>query len=129
MPERPLTARHLTTGRNGEQLAIAELQRRGLRLIERNWRCQFGELDAVMWDGEELVFVEVKTRVGTARGTAEESLTTVKARRLAVAAEWYLADHSEIDDPIWRIDLVAITLDRDGRVVRIAHIANAAQFG
>ncbi|MEZ4505549.1 MAG: YraN family protein [Thermomicrobiales bacterium] len=49
--------------------------------------------------GRASLLVEVKTRVGAARGTAEESLTTEKARRLAVAAEWYLADHPDFDDP------------------------------
>ncbi len=82
-----------------------------------------------MRDGDELVFVEVKTRVGAARGSAEEALSEAKARKLAVAAEWYLADHPELGDPIWRIDLVAITLDRSGRVLRFSHIANAALIG
>jgi putative endonuclease len=113
-------------GRDGEALAVAELQRRGFELIERNWRCQFGELDAVMRDGLELVFVEVKTRIGAASGSAEEAMGPAKARKLAVAAEWYLADHPELGDPIWRIDLVALTFDRDGNVIRLSHITNAA---
>jgi putative endonuclease len=81
-----------------------------------------------MWDGDELVFVEVKARTGEHRGSAEEALTAAKARKLSVAAEWYLSEHPDIDDPIWRIDLVAITLDRSGAVVRFSHIANAAEF-
>jgi len=129
MPEQPVARAHLQLGRDGETIAVSELQRRGLQLVETNWRCQFGELDAVMWDGDELAFVEVKTRVGATHGAAEESLTPAKARKLAVAAEWYLSDHPEIGDPIWRIDLVAITLDRQGEVVRFTHIANAAEFG
>jgi putative endonuclease len=108
---------------------VEALQRRGFVLVERNWRCTSGELDAIMWDGDELVFVEVKARTGASRGSAEESLTNSKARKLATAAEWYLADHPDAGDPIWRIDLVAITLDRSGNIVRFAHIANAAQFG
>ena len=110
-------------------MAVAELQRRGFQLIETNWRCQYGELDAVMRDGDELVFVEVKTRVGASRGSAEEALSAAKARKLAVAAECYLGEHPELGDPIWRIDLVAITLDRAGNVIRLSHIANAAVMG
>lgn len=105
------------------------LEGRGYRLVERNWRCPSGELDAVMWDGDELVFVEVKARTGAQHGSAEESLTPAKARKLAITAEWYLAEHPDCGDPIWRIDLVAITLDQSGSVVRFTHIANAAQFG
>ena len=67
-----------------------------------------------MTDGDELVFVEVKTRVGRAMGSAEEALTSSKARKLVATAEWYLAEHPELGDPIWRIDLVAITLDATG---------------
>jgi len=107
-------------------MAVAELQRRGFELIEINWRCQFGELDAVMRDGDEVIFVEVKTRVGASRGSAEEALTAAKARKLALAAEWYLSEHPELGDPIWRIDLVALTLDQAGDVVRLTYIANAA---
>lgn len=101
----------------------------GLKLVETNWRCPFGELDAVMWSGDELVFVEVKTRVGSSRGSAEESLVAAKAQKLAVAAEWYLSEHPDLGDPIWRIDLVAITLNRNGEVARMTHIANAVIFG
>ena len=118
--------RHMRLGSDGERMAVAELQQRGFELIETNWRCQFGELDAVMLNGDEIVFVEVKTRVGASHGTAEEALSASKARRLAVAAELYLAEHPELEDLIWRIDLVAITLDRSGAVVRFSHIANAA---
>ncbi|MCC6675041.1 MAG: YraN family protein [Thermomicrobiales bacterium] len=120
---------HLALGARAEALAVDALVRRGYRLIETNWRCSAGELDAVMMDEQELVFVEVKARTGSARGAAEEALTMAKARKLAAAAEWYLAEHPEIGDPIWRIDLVAITVDRSGAAVRFTHIANAAQFG
>lgn len=103
-----------------------ELQRRGLLLVETNWRCQLGELDAIMWDGNELVFLEVKTRVGASHGSAEDALSAAKARKLAVAAESYLGEKPELGDPIWRIDLAAVTLDRNGNLRRFSHIANAA---
>jgi putative endonuclease len=113
-------------GREGERRAIDALQVRGFELVETNWHCAAGELDAIMWDGPELVFVEVKARTGSARGSAEEALTASKARKLALTAEWYLAEHPEIGDPIWRIDLIAITIDAQGHPVRFTHIANAA---
>lgn len=120
---------HLVLGARAEALAVEALCHRGYRLLETNWHCSAGELDAIMLDGDELVFVEVKARTGSSRGTAEEALTMAKARKVATAAEWYLAEHPELDDPIWRIDLVAITLDRDGKVICFRHITNAAQFG
>ena len=120
---------HIELGARAEALAIDALQRRGYRLVEQNWRCAAGELDAIMVDGGELVFVEVKARTGSGHGAAEEAMTAPKARKLALAAEWYLSEHPEFDDWIWRIDLIAITLDYSGAVVRFRHIANAAQFG
>lgn len=127
MPDRPLSqAPHLRTGRLGEMRAVEVLQARGYELVEMNWRCAHGELDAVMWDGGELVFVEVKTRTGVSHGSAEESMTAAKAAKLTVAAEWYLAEHPELGDPIWRIDLLAVALDPAGRVERMRHITNVA---
>ncbi|MCA9859953.1 MAG: YraN family protein [Thermomicrobiales bacterium] len=130
MSDRRVTVpEHMRRGADGERRAVEALRRRGYELIETNWRCAAGELDAVMRDGDQLVFVEVKTRTGASRGTAEASLTPAKARKLAMAAEWYLADHPELGDPIWRIDLVAITLDGSGNPTRFTHITNAALIG
>lgn len=121
--------RRMQVGKNAEALAVAELERRGYRLVATNWHCQAGELDAVMLDGEEVVFVEVKARSGTTHGTAEEALSPSKSRKLAIAAEWYLTEHPGLGDPIWRIDLIAIRLDPDGTVRSFTHIANAAVSG
>ena len=106
--------------------AIEALEKRGYDLVQINWYCASGEIDAVMWDGEELVFLEVKARTGNRRGNAEEALTPAKLRKLATSAEWFLSEHPELGDPIWRIDLVAITLDSQGEAVRFSHITNVA---
>lgn len=113
------------TGDRGEALARDLLEQQGLRWIASNWHCAAGELDLVMQDREELVFVEVKTRRGESHGRAEESVTPAKGRRLLAAAEWFVAEHPDLGQMIWRIDLVAITLDRDGAVVRSTHLVNA----
>ncbi len=83
----------------------------------------------VMRDGEEAVFVEVKTRHGEGMGRAEEAITTVKGRRLLAAAEWFLAERPELAEVIWRVDLVAITLDRAGGIDRLTHVTNAVNAG
>ena len=85
------------TGMLGEAAAIAYLERRGLRLIDKN--VQFGpksglkgELDIVAWDGETLAFIEVKTRRGTpGRVAPSENVTAAKRRQLARLAEAYAA--------------------------------------
>jgi putative endonuclease len=116
-------------GTAGEEAARRHLEKLGLTWVESNWRCLAGEIDLVMRDGEELVYVEVKTRRGEFAGRAEESVSASKGRKLLAAGSWYLEAHPELGDPIWRIDLIAITLDRSGKVERISHLANAVFAG
>ncbi len=116
-------------GAAGEAIARAHLERLGYTHIVSNWRCAAGELDLVMRDGTELVLVEVKTRRGEAAGRAEESIGGAKARKLLAAGEWYVAQLGEVPDPVWRIDLVAITLDAAGNVQRLRHEPNAVISG
>lgn len=112
-------------GTAGEGHARRYLEARGLEFLAANWRCQAGELDLVMRDGAEIVFVEVKIRHGEAMGRAEEGVSFAQSRRLLRAAGMYLARHPGLDDPVWRIDLVGITLDRTGTVQRVEHAPNA----
>ena len=113
------------TGALGEDLAAQYLERAGLVLVERNYRCKAGEIDLVAEDGGELVFAEVRTRSGSAFGTPEESVTVRKRRKMAECAFSYLAERSA-HRQAWRIDLVAIELDR-GRVVRVDHYKHVLQ--
>lgn len=112
-------------GTAGESHARHWFEARGYRFLAGGWRCLAGELDLVLRDGEELVFVEVKLRHGEGAGRAEEAIGPTKARRLLVAAATFVAAHPEWHDAIWRIDLLAITLDPDGTVARISHVPNA----
>ena len=105
-------------GRRGEQLAAAELERRGCEIVERNWRCQFGEVDIVARCDGVWAFVEVRTRRGTKFGSPEESLTPTKQARMAAVAEYYAAEH-DLGDVTMRLDLVAVEMDRQGRLVRL----------
>jgi putative endonuclease len=94
-------------GQQAEARALAHLERQGLALVVRNYRCKGGEIDLVMRapDGT-LVFVEVRARRGNAFGGAAASVTHGKQRRILQAANHYLAalDHA----PPCRLDVVAI---------------------
>jgi putative endonuclease len=116
-------------GPRGEDYARRRLEQQGWKFIAANWHCQGGELDLVMRDGGELVFVEVKTRRGDFSGRAEEGISANKARRLLLAGEWFVADHPELDGLIWRIDLVAITVNGANEVLRCSHVRNAVLTG
>jgi putative endonuclease len=95
-------------GDAAEALAARFLQARGLRIIERNYRCRGGEIDLIAADGSTLVFVEVRLRSDAAFGGAAASITPAKRRRLAFAARHYLGKLGR--EPVCRFD--AILLDR-----------------
>ncbi len=116
-------------GTRGEDQARRYLEGHGYRLLAANWHCAAGELDLVMRDGDEIAFVEVKTRRGEAAGRAEDGISAAQGRRLLAAAEWFLAEHPELDDLIWRIDLVAITLAGPSTGSRLTHVENAVVIG
>jgi putative endonuclease len=96
-------------GAQGESIAAAHLEARGLRVIARNYPSRYGEIDLIAEEGETLVFVEVKARRGTAYGTPEESVTARKRERLTKTAQTYLAERW-LEQRDWRIDVVGITL-------------------
>ncbi len=108
----------------GERWAREYLARQGYTVRETNYRCRRGEVDIVALDGDCLVFVEVRTRSGPQCGTPEESVTPAKQRRLVAVALSYLQSHRGLP-PDWRIDMVAVEVDRSGRVVRTNLVRNA----
>lgn len=120
---------HIRLGSAGEAAARRYLEARGYRFVEANWRSATGELDLIMLDNEELVFVEVKLRRGELAGRAAEAVTGQKARKLLLTGEWYVARHPRFADLIWRCDIVAITLAPSGAVRSIEHIPNAIVTG
>jgi putative endonuclease len=80
-------------GRDGEEAAAAHLTAAGCTVLARNWRCRDGELDLVVRDGDQVVFVEVKSRSGLAFGRPVEAVTLDKARRIRRLAAQWLAEH------------------------------------
>ncbi len=105
-------------GRLGERLAAARLEARGYHILERNFRCRRGEIDLVAEEGSDLVFVEVKTRRGTARGLPEEAVDARKTRKLQEVAFSYLALRGQ-SDCSWRIDVVAVQFSSTGKLEEI----------
>jgi putative endonuclease len=105
-------------GRTGERLAAGELLRQGYHVLEQNFRCSYGEIDLVAEDEQDLIFVEVKTRRGSAFGLPEEAVTLRKQRKIAQVASYYLDLHA-CSERSWRIDVVAVQLDRGGKLEEI----------
>ncbi len=115
-------------GDSAERVAALYLEERGCRIIARNIRTRAGEIDLIAQDAEGLAFVEVKARRGAGYGAPEEAITARKQARLVNLAEDFLARRPDLAGIDWRIDVVAIELDRNGKVVRIAHLKNAVQL-
>ena len=109
MPDDPRQA----LGISGEDLACAELERRGYAILERRYRTRFGEIDIVARDGRTIVFVEVKARLTREYGGAAAAITAWKQRRVATMAVDYLSRRRLHDCPC-RFDVVAIDFDAAG---------------
>jgi putative endonuclease len=110
MTSPPLTRNEL--GALGEQLAVEHLRALGLRILARNWRCRYGELDVIAADGDRtVVFIEVKTRSGDGFGGIAEAVTRAKVRRIRRLAGIWLAGQ----DTGWaqvRIDVIGVRIGR-----------------
>ena len=109
-------------GALGEQLAVDYLTSLGLRVLARNWRCRYGELDVIAADADmrTVVFVEVKTRTSDRFGGVAEAVTPQKVRRLRRLAGLWLAGQ----DRAWatvRIDVIGIRIGRR-REPEISHL-------
>src|SRR5512133_2228070 len=101
------------TGKHGEDLAVAWLAGAGYRIIERNYRCPFGEIDIVAEEGGTLVFVEVKSRRSSAFGAPELAVGPEKQRKISRISLHYLAERHLSDRPA-RFDVVAVKLRPEG---------------
>ena len=97
-------------GAYGERLAVRYLMETGMQILDRNWRCDQGEIDVVAMDGTCLVIVEVKTRRSLLFGSPVEAVTAVKAARLRRLAACWLSDHRSLVDPVAdiRIDVIGV---------------------
>lgn len=112
-----MSAYRSALGTRGEEIAAAFLAPQGYEVIERNYHCRYGEIDLICTHGGVTVFCEVKLRRSTAFGTPEEAITPRKLEKLVLSAQTYLAERDR-GDADWRIDVVAIELDRRGAVAR-----------
>ncbi|MCV7266678.1 YraN family protein [Mycolicibacterium doricum] len=113
-------------GALGEDLAVEHLRSLGMLVLQRNWRCRYGEIDVIAVDtaARAVVFVEVKTRTGDGFGGVAQAVTPQKVRRLRRLAGLWLAGQ----DQHWaavRIDVVGVRIGRQP-TPEITHLAGVA---
>ncbi|MCK4950494.1 MAG: YraN family protein [Gammaproteobacteria bacterium] len=99
---------HLKKGQQAEQLACEYLEKEGLHLVQKNYRCPMGEIDLIMKDNGMLVFVEVRYRKNTKYGSGAETVTGRKQQKLLSTAMHYLQRHAKSTQTC-RFDVVSMT--------------------
>jgi len=115
----------ISTGKDGEQIAVVYLKKNGYRICETNFRCPLGEIDIIAREKSELVFIEVKTRKSRELGYPEQAVGIRKQKKLSQLALWYL-QKKKMTDANARFDVIAITLLSGGNEIKL--IKNAFDF-
>ncbi|MEY2342761.1 YraN family protein [Acidithiobacillus sp. IBUN Pt1247-S3] len=103
-----------------EQRAQSLLQERGMRLLQRNFRCRSGEIDLIAQDREHLVFIEVRSRSHDRQGTAAASIGPRKQQRIIRAAQVFLLRYSQYQSWPCRFDVVSFDGEAAGEWIRDA---------
>jgi len=123
-----MSSPRLKTGCQGEAVALEYLAARGFRLECRNFRLKTGEIDLVMYDGDVLVFIEVRSKTALKHGTPLETVNYAKRRQIEKTARQYLARKKISQDIRCRFDVIGIVFQPD-HPPKIEHIANAFATG
>lgn len=111
-------------GKRGEDLAVDYFIAKGYQVLGRNIRTPYGEIDLIIKNEQDLIFVEVKTRTNLTFGYGEDSITYKKRGHLVDSAEHFLEENQMVDEK-WRIDVLAIMLKKDGTITDIEWFENA----
>lgn len=116
----------INLGKKGEDIAANHLREKGFKIIARNYRDKFGEIDIIARDRSTWVFVEVKTRHSIRFGFPEEAVTMAKQQQIIRAASNYLVRHQLLDEPV-RFDVIAIMMKAGNS--EITHLVSAFETG
>lgn len=111
-------------GKKGEDIASEYLQEKDFQILERNWGSKWGEIDIIAKDGDELVFVEVKTKRGEFYGSPERMIDRKKVEKVRNTAMYYEREFRGVR----RIDVVAVVLSYSGETERVNHYQAAGQM-
>ncbi len=111
------------TGAEYEQIAAEYLQEKGYHILERNFRCRYGEIDLIAEQGETLVYVEIKYRGSMRCGNPLEAVDSKKQRRICKTAMYYYTYHGYEAERPCRFDVIGI--DGNGAIM---HLENAFEF-
>jgi putative endonuclease len=117
MPNSPQDVHKKALGRRGEKLVLEYLEKKGCKILQKNYRTPFGEADIIAMDGDEIAFVEVKTRTSDKYGTPAEAVVKKKRQTYQKIAKWYWMQTGE--EPNARFDVAEVYAD--GRIEYIKY--------
>lgn len=123
-----MTFARLSVGKRGEELASAYLAKAGYQIIERNYRCIFGEIDIVAEEGDNIVFIEVKSRRSNAYGDPQLAVGSRKQKKISMVALNYIEEKHKHSRNA-RFDVVAVKLLPSGPTVELIKNAFELAFG
>lgn len=112
-------------GKIGENLAVEHLKHRNYKILERNYKKRWlGEIDIIAQKSGILIFVEVKALIKS-KNLPEDSINYFKKQKLIKIAKFYLMEKKILSNIKWQIDVIAIDLDEEGKLLDLRHIENA----
>jgi len=115
---------HKLLGDKGERAAVRFLKRLGYKIVAKQYRNQFGEIDVIALDGKQIVFVEVKTRQSTDAGQPFEAVDRRKQQKLTMLALAWLKKHKQLEQSA-RFDVVSVVWPEGAKEPAIQHFVNA----
>ena len=121
-----MSNKNINLGKWGESIAADYIENNGYKILEKNFRTEYGEIDVIAEKEGVIVFVEVKTRTGKQYGHPEGAITPQKSLHMLESAQAYIQGHSD-SAMEWRIDVIAIYKNKLGEYPKIAHFENAIQ--
>ncbi len=113
-----------TIGKLGEDIAVKYLENHDYKILSRNYRKPWGEIDIVAQQSDELVFVEVKTQNQGFEWRPEENVTRHKKRQLSKIINTYLKERKVYGETNFRVDVLGIIINQDTQAAQIEHIQN-----
>jgi putative endonuclease len=117
-----------TKGYQAEEYACLYLQKQGLQLVTKNYHCHYGEVDLIMRDGDEYVFVEVRSKQNNFYGDAAESITPSKQKKIIATAINYLQKQRLLDTVNTRFDIIGIHFSTPGYIEWLKDAFSADYF-
>lgn len=118
-------------GDHGETIAKGYLEKQGYKIINQNYSKRWGEIDIIAKNKEELVFIEVKTReIGDNPSVflPEDSVNFFKQQKIIKTAQTFLYENGYLEDTLWRIDVIAIEINKNSGDTKIRHLENAIEM-